>query len=209
MCQRGRPRGPAKPPGSPIKRNAARVRFYTEVLRSLGLQCTRHAVDMCTYLVTVYGCFTACASLCISVGPCQMAFVRLNRFTAVLQSTRRIAPSRDDENMGTFYDNQYHRFRQIKRRRVEPVTVPIVHLDLPVYRPGQLCRCTGCKRKSLDLVAEEESEAAAEAERAWEDPKAKKVWSLKDFSNVILPTSFLQEVATGVMCVHSSTLQRC
>lgn len=84
-----------------------------------------------------------------------MAFVRLNRFTAALQSTRGIAPSRGDENMDTFYDNQYHRFRQINRHRVEPVTVPVVHLDLPKYRPGQLCRCTGCNRKSLDLVPDE------------------------------------------------------
>ena len=104
-----------------------------------------------------------------------------------------------------------HQTEKAARRGAGEPIVPIVYLGLPapVYRrPGKLCRCTGCKRQTQDEVAEDESKAAEEAEREGKDPKPKKFWSLKDFSNVILPTSFLQDFATG-MCAHPSTLQRC
>ena len=127
-------------------------------------------------------------------------------------TTRGVAKPFSDENVDTYFCEQQCRIRQKMQRLEEPVNVPIVYLDLPrpVYqRPGKLCRCTGCKRKTLDELAEEESEAAEEAERAGEEPKPKKIWRLKDFSNVIMPVSFLQEVMTGIMCVLTSTLQRC
>ena len=128
-----------------------------------------------------------------------------------LQSTRSIAPTRGDKNMDTYYCEQCKRFRQIKQRRVEPVNVPIVYLDLPrpVYRRAKHCRCTGCKRKTRNEVAEDDVKAAEEAERAGEEPKPKKILSLKDFNNVVMPSSFLLEVVTGMMCVLTSTLQRC
>ena len=128
-----------------------------------------------------------------------------------LQGTRGIAPTHGDENMDTYYCEQYKRFRQIKRRRVEPVSVPIVYLDLPrpVYRRAKHCRCTGCKRKTLNEVAEDESKAAEEAERAGEELKPKKILSLKAFNNVVMPSSFLQEVVTGIIFVLTSNLQHC
>ena len=129
-----------------------------------------------------------------------------------MQTTRGVAKPFGDENVDTYFCEQQCRIRQ-KRQRVEkPVNVPILYLGLPapVYRrSGKLCRCTGCKRQTLDEVVEDESKAAEEAEREGEDPQPKQVWSLKDFSNVILPTSFSQDVATGRMCAHPSTLQRC
>ena len=77
---------------------------------------------------------------------------------AALQSTRGVTLSHSDENMDTYYCEQQERFRQIQRRRVEPVNVPIVYLDLLDYRrPGKLCKGTGCKCKTFDEVAGEES----------------------------------------------------
>ena len=56
----GRPRGPAAPPGSPIKRNPARVCFYTEVLRS-GVCSARDL--LWTYIHTLLPCQDAAMRL--------------------------------------------------------------------------------------------------------------------------------------------------
>ena len=115
--------------------------------------------------------------------------------------------SLSDEDTDTYWCVQQCRLKQKTQRcRKEPVDLPIGHVDLNSRRPGRLCKCTACKRKTLDELAEDEREAAAEAERAGETAKQRKVWGMKDFNCLLLPTSLMADVATGIMCARISSL---
>ena len=125
---------------------------------------------------------------------------RGSQLTVLLQESRGNLPAKlvSDEKTDQDWDDNKSRFKQKEPRyRKEHKG----YTSTSTRKAGRLCKCAACLRKTLDVLAEEERVAAAEARRAGKEWKPLKVRPLIEWTNILTPTEFLSEVMVGVMCV--------
>lgn len=103
-----------------------------------------------------------------------------------------------DQQTDQYFDPRISQFKQNEPRYK---TDRKGYTTTSTRKASRLCKCAACDRKTLDVLAEEERVAAAEARRANKEGKARKIRPLSEWTNILTPTAFLSDALVGIMCV--------